>query len=234
MAFLPGFLIPSRSVPVTRWRSESRWSSKPSTLAILIIGLWIFGTGEALLIIADLGVGPWTVFAQGLSVKTGLSIGVTTFMISIFVLLAWIPLKERPGLGNIANAIVIATSLQVMSTILPHPTNTFVKFIVVIAGIACVGIGSGLYLTTNLGPGPRDGMMTGIHFRTGWPVARVRLGIEVGALTIGWFLGGTVGIGTVLFAVLVGPFVAYGLKAVGVLAGAKTVVETDEEPELDA
>ena len=185
MPFLPRFLTPSRSVPVTRWRSESRWSSKPSTLAILIIGLWIFGTGEALLIIADLGVGPWTVFAQGLNVRTGLSIGTTTFIISVVVLLAWIPLKERPGLGTIANAIVIATALQVMSTILPHPTNAVVKFLVVIAGVACVGIGSGLYLTTNLGPGPRDGMMTGIHFRTGWPVARVRLGIEVGALIVG-------------------------------------------------
>ncbi len=234
MAFLPRFLTPSRTVPITRWRSESRWSFKPSTLTILVGGLWIFGTGEALLVIADLGVSPWTVFAQGLNVKTGLNIGLTTFIISIFVLLAWIPLRERPGLGTIANAIVIAAALEVMSTILPHPTNRFVQFLVVIAGIACVGIGSGLYLTTNLGPGPRDGMMTGIHFKTGWPVARVRLGIEVGALTIGWFLGGTVGIGTVLFAVLVGPFVAYALKAVGVLAGAKKVVETDQEPELDA
>jgi uncharacterized protein len=234
MAFLPGFLTPSRTVPVTRWRSDSRWSSKPSTLAILIGGLWLFGTGEALLVIADLGVGPWTVFAQGLTAKTGLDIGVTTFIISIFVLLVWIPLKERPGLGTIANAIVIATALQVMSTILPHPTHMAVRFLAVIVGIACVGIGSGLYLTTNLGPGPRDGMMTGIHFRTGWPVARVRLGIEVAALTIGWFLGGTVGLGTVLFALLVGPFVAYGLKAVGVLAGATSTIETEQEPELDA
>ena len=234
MAFLPGFLTPSRSVPLTRWRSESRWSSQPSTLAILIGGLWIFGTGEALLVVADLGVGPWTVFAQGLTARTGLNIGVTTFIISLVVLLAWIPLRERLGLGTIANAIVIATALEVMSTIIPHPTHGGVRILVVIAGIACVGIGSGLYLTTNLGPGPRDGMMTGIHFKTGWPVARVRLGIEVGALTIGWFLGGTVGIGTVLFAVLVGPFVAYGLKAVGILAGAKQVVETEQEPELDA
>ena len=124
MAFLPGFLTPSRSVPLTRWRSESRWSSQPSTLAILIGGLWIFGTGEALLVVADLGVGPWTVFAQGLTAKTGLNIGVTTFMISVVVLLAWIPLRERPGLGTIANAIVIATALEVMSTIIPHPNGS--------------------------------------------------------------------------------------------------------------
>ena len=207
MAFLPGFLTPSRSVPLTRWRSESRWSSQPSTLAILVGGLWIFGTGEALLVVADLGVGPWTVFAQGLTARTGLNIGLTTFMISVVVLLAWIPLRERLGLGTIANAIVIATALEVMSTIIPHPTHRGLQILLVVAGI---------------------------DFKTGWPVARVRLGIEVGALTIGWFLGGTVGIGTVLFAVLVGPFVAYGLKAVGILAGAKQVIETDQEPELDA
>lgn len=234
MNLVPGFLRPSRSVPVTRWRSHSRWRAKPSTFAILIAGLWLFGTGEALLVIADLGVGPWTVLAQGVSVRTPLSIGAATFLISVLVLLAWIPLRERPGLGTIANAIVIATALQVMSSVIPHPTNPLVQVITVIVGIAFVGIGSGLYLTTNLGPGPRDGMMTGIHFKTGWPVSRVRLGIEVTALIAGWLLGGTVGLGTVLFALLIGPFVGYGLKAVGVLAGAKTVVDTIDEPELDA
>lgn len=234
MRIFPAFLQPSRSVPLTRWRSDRRWTSRPSTLAVLIVGLWIFGTGEALLVISDLGVGPWTVLAQGVSTKTPLDIGAATFLISLLVLLAWIPLKERPGLGTIANAIVIATALQVMSNVIPHPENPVIQFAAVILGIACVGIGSGLYLTTNLGPGPRDGMMTGIHFKTGWPVARVRLGIEVTVLIAGWFLGGTVGLGTVLFALLIGPFVGYGLKIVGKLAGAKTVVETIDEPEMDA
>jgi uncharacterized membrane protein YczE len=146
----------------------------------------------------------------------------------------WIPLKERPGLGTIANAIVIATALQFMSSVIPHPENPVIRIGAVLLGLALAGIGSGLYLTTNLGPGPRDGMMTGIHQRTGWPVARVRLGIEVLVLIIGWFLGGTVGLGTVLFAILIGPFVGYGLKIVGKLAGAKAVVETIDEPELDA
>jgi len=234
VAFIPGFLTPSRSVPLTRWRSESRWSAKPSTFAILIGGLWLFGTGEALLVIADLGVGPWTVLAQGISTKAPIDIGVATFLISLTVLLVWIPLRERPGLGTIANAIVIATALQVMSSAIPHPENPAVRIVVVIVGIGFVGIGSGLYLTTNLGPGPRDGMMTGIHYKTGWPVSAVRLGIEVTVLVIGWFLGGTVGIGTVLFALLIGPFVGYGLKGVGILAGAKATIESDSEPELDA
>jgi uncharacterized membrane protein YczE len=201
---------------------------------VLISGLWLFGTGEALLVIADLGVGPWTVLAQGVSSRTPLDLGAATFLISLAVLLVWIPLKERPGLGTIANAIVIAIALQVMSSVIPHPENPVVRLGAVIFGIALVGIGSGLYLTTNLGPGPRDGMMTGIHFRTGWPVAGVRLGIEVTVLIAGWLLGGTVGLGTVLFALLIGPFVGYGLKIVGKLAGAKTTVETIDEPELDA
>ncbi len=234
MQIFPGFLRPSRSVPLTRWRSERRWTSKPSTLSVLILGLWLFGTGEALLVIADLGVGPWTVLAQGVSTRTPLDIGGATFLISLLVLLVWIPLKERPGLGTIANAIVIATALQVMSSVIPHPENPVIRIGAVLLGIALVGIGSGLYLTTNLGPGPRDGMMTGIHYRTGWPVAGVRLGIEVTVLIAGWFLGGTVGVGTVLFAILIGPFVGYGLKIVGKLAGAKAVVETIDEPELDA
>lgn len=234
MQIFPAFMRPSRSVPLTRWRSDRRWTGRPSTLAVLILGLWIFGTGEALLVIADLGVGPWTVLAQGVASKTSLDLGLATFLISLAVLLLWIPLREKPGLGTIANAIIIATALQVMSSIIPHPSNPVVQVIVVIAGIACVGFGSGLYLTTNLGPGPRDGMMTGIHFRTGWPVAGVRLGIEIVVLTAGWLLGGTVGLGTVLFALLIGPFVGYGLKFVGIVAGAKTVVETIDEPELDA
>ncbi|MCF8529799.1 MAG: YitT family protein [Candidatus Nanopelagicales bacterium] len=234
MSLFPAFLRPSRSVPLTRWRSDRRWTGKPSTLAVLILGLWLFGTGEALLVIADLGVGPWTVLAQGVSSRTPLDIGEATFVISLVVLLAWIPLRERLGLGTIANAIVIATALQVMSSVIPHPDNPVVRIGAVLLGIALVGLGSGLYLTTNLGPGPRDGMMTGIHYRIGWPVAGVRLGIEVTVLVIGWFLGGTVGLGTVLFALLIGPFVGYGLKIVGTLAGAKEVVETIDEPELDA
>lgn len=226
---------PSRSVPVTRWRSASRWRTGPTTFTILIVGLWIFGTGEAMLVAADLGVSPWTVFAQGLSARLPISIGVATFLSSCLVLLLWIPLRERPGLGTISNAIVIAASLQVMVLVLPDPSNVVVRFAMVFLGIAMIGLGSGLYLTTNLGPGPRDGWMTGIHHRTGWPISAVRLGIEAVVLVIGWLLGGTVGVGTVLFALLIGPAVGYGLRLAGRVGGAKGVdITEDAHPELEA
>jgi uncharacterized protein len=230
-----GFLRPSHTVPVTRWRSASRWRTRPSTFVLLVVGLWIFGTGEALLVSSTLGNAPWTVLAQGLSTRLPVSIGVATFLVSALVLLLWIPLRERPGLGTISNAVVIALALQVMVTVLPTPDSTVVRLCFVFGGIAVIGIGSGLYLTTNLGPGPRDGWMTGVHVRTGWPISAVRLGIEVTVVVLGWLLGGTVGIGTVLFALLVGPAVGYGLRlanAVGGVGG--DVSDDDSHPELEA
>jgi uncharacterized membrane protein YczE len=229
-------VVPSRSIPRTRWRSEgSRWRSGPTTFVVLIVGLWLFGTGEAMLVDAALGNAPWTVFAQGVSVRTGISIGLATFFTSVVVLLMWIPLRERPGLGTIANAIVIATALQVMIIVLPSPESLGWRLTQVIGGIALVGLGSGLYLTTNLGPGPRDGLMTGIHERTGIAVTPVRLSIEIVVLSIGWLLGGTVGVGTVLFALLIGPSVGYGLRFVGWLAGAREELPPgDTHPELEA
>jgi uncharacterized protein len=229
-------VVPSRSIPLTRWRSEgSRWRTGPGTFVILILGLWLFGTGEAMLVDAALGNAPWTVLAQGISVRTGIAIGLATFLTSVVVLLLWIPLRERPGLGTIANAIVIATALQVMIGVLPTPTSVAWRLGQAIAGIALVGVGSGLYLTTNLGPGPRDGLMTGIHERTRIAVAPIRLSIEVVVLTIGWILGGTVGVATVLFALLIGPSVGYGLRLVGWIAGARVdVAEDDVHPELEA
>lgn len=233
-SFVPAWLRPAKAVPITRWRSHRRWTSNPGTLAILILGLWLFGTGEALVVVSDLGNGPWTVMAQGLSLRTGLSIGWTTFIISITVLLLWIPLRERPGLGTIANAVVIALALQVGVSFIPHPEQGALQLFTVVVGIALIGLGSGLYLTTNLGPGPRDGWMTGVHRKTGWPIYSVRLGIEVIVVIIGWLLGGTVGIGTVLFALLVGPSVGYGLMAVGALSGAKAKTSSDDDPALEA
>lgn len=200
-----------------------------------MIGLWLFGTGEAMLVDAALGNAPWTVLAQGIAVRTGIAIGLATFLISVVVLLMWIPLRERPGLGTIANAVVIALALQVMIGVLPTPESTGWRLAQVIGGIALVGLGSGLYLTTNLGPGPRDGLMTGIHERTGIAVTPVRLSIEVIVLGAGWALGGTVGIGTVLFAVLIGPSVGYGLRLVGWIAGARDEMPPgDVHPELEA
>jgi uncharacterized membrane protein YczE len=157
-----------------------------------------------------------------------------TFLISLAVLVLWIPLRERPGLGTIANAVLIAAALQVGVVVLPAPDPALLRLLFVLGGIALIGVGSGLYLTTNLGPGPRDGWMTGIHVRTGWPVSAVRLGIEVSVLVLGWLLGGTVGIGTVLFALLVGPFVGYGLRAAGAIGGTTRSVDDESSPETEA
>jgi uncharacterized membrane protein YczE len=233
-----GWLRPARTVPVTRWRSPSRWSPIPASLVVLLVGLYAFGTGEALIVQGGLGVSPWTVLAQGLSTILPVSIGVATFLVSAVVLLLWIPLRERPGLGTIANALVIAVALQVGVALIPAPQAWPAQLVLVLLGIAMIGLGSGLYLTTNLGPGPRDGWMTGIHLRTGWPVGRVRLGIELVVLGVGWLLGGTVGLGTVLFALLIGPAVAQGLAIAGTIGGVpgpegRPAVE-DEFPELDA
>jgi len=205
---------PSRTVPMTSWRAPSKWRGGPTTLIVLALGLYLFGTGEALLVEATLGVSPWTVLAEGISSKTGWGVGVSTLAISIVVLLGWIPLREKPGLGTVANAIIIATALGVGVLFIPSPDSLAVRLLMVLAGIAVVGIGSGMYLTVGMGPGPRDGLMTGIHHRTGQPVSLVRAGIELVALGIGWLLGGTVGVGTVLWAFLIGPAVGYGLSLV--------------------
>lgn len=232
------WLRPARTVPVTRWRCAGRWRPTPVGAVILVIGLALFGFGEAFIVEGALGVSPWTVLAQGLSTKLPISIGVATFIVGAIVLLLWIPIRERPGLGTVLNIIVISASLQLGVTFIPSPTHLGLQLLWVLIGVACIGIGSGLYLTTNLGPGPRDGWMTGIHQRTGWPVGRVRAGIEVTALSIGWLLGGTVGVGTVIFAVLIGPSVAYGLMlagAIGRVPGEPELsVADDEFPELDA
>ena len=208
-------LLPARSVPITRWRAPSRWRASPLTLLVLLAGLWMFGTGEGLLIDAGLGVSPWTVLAQGSARVLGTGVGVATFLVSVAVLLLWVPLRQRPGLGTLANAVVIAVSLGVAVAVLPDPEALGWQLGEVLLGIALIGVGSGCYLTTGLGPGPRDGLMTGLHLLTGVGVTPVRLGIEVAVLTAGWLLGGTVGLGTVLFALLVGPSVGYGLALSG-------------------
>jgi hypothetical protein len=234
------FLHPSRSIPVTRWRAASRWRTRPGTFAILVSGLWLFGTGEALFIASGLGVSPWTVLAQGMTNHLPISIGLATFITSGIVLLLWIPLRERPGLGTISNAIVISLALQIMVLVVHQPEQLWLRIAFIVAGLACIGCGSGMYLTTNLGPGPRDGWMTGIHQRTGWPVARVRLCIEAVVLVIGWLLGGTVGFGTLAFAVFIGASVGYGLRLAGWIGHSEGSVDAgvpdvdQPHPELEA
>lgn len=207
-------LTPHKTVPITPWRAESRWQLSPTRVFVLFSGLIIFGLGDSLLIQGNLGNAPWTVFAQGLTLKTGLSIGEATLVISTFVLLIWIPLREKPGFGTLSNIVLIATFIQVGTEIFPEQHSFFSGIAFDLLGIAMVGLGSSLYITCGLGPGPRDGAMTGIHYRTGIRVGRVRLGIELVVLLIGWLMGGTVGIGTALFALLIGQSVAIFLGIV--------------------
>lgn len=208
------FFKPHKTVPVTPWRAEHRWQLSPLRLAILFFGLAIFGLGDSLLVQGDVGNAPWTVFSQGLTYKTGLSIGWATFVISIFVLLIWIPLNERPGFGTLANIVLIATFIEVGTHIFPKQDSFLSGVAFSLTGIALVGLGSALYITCGLGPGPRDGAMTGLHYKTGVRVGRVRMAIEIVVLAIGWFMGGTVGVGTALFALLIGQSVAISLGIV--------------------
>ena len=204
----------AKKVPTTTWSSTDPMSTKPklNTLTILVIGLWIFGTGDAVIIAAGLGVAPWTVLAQGIGIQFDWTIGQATFFISVIVLFLWIPLKEKPGVGTILNAILIAAAIDVMEPYLPHPEQQIYQFIQVLLGTILVGIGSGFYLTANLGPGPRDGWMTGLQRITNIPIGRVRTTIEIIALLIGWKLGGVFGLGTIIFAILIGPVVALFLQ----------------------
>ncbi|SIT73458.1 Uncharacterized membrane protein YczE [Microbacterium sp. RU33B] len=177
----------------------------------LLIGLVLYGTGCALTIEAGLGVDPWTVLAQGVSVRTGIGIGWVTNVLGFLVLLLWIPLHQRPGVGTIANILLVGTSLQATLTVVPPVTGPFAQVAVLLSGILLVAIASGLYIGARFGPGPRDGLMTGMHARLGWPIWTCRALVEISVLIIGWILGGTVGIGTVLFAVLIGPLVHVAL-----------------------
>ena len=212
-------LKPSRTIPHTPWRAESTWSLglgryHLERLLILIFGLTIFGLGDAFLIMSTLGNSPWTVLAEGISLNTPLNIGESTFIISVFILLLWIPLRQKPGFGTLANIVVIATAIELGLHIIPSTENLSLQLFYIFFGIALVGFGSALYITCGLGTGPRDGLMTGLHYKTGVRVGRVRLGIEIIALSVGALLGGSLGIGTALFALLIGQSVAISLGVV--------------------
>ena len=208
-------LRPHRTVPKTSWTATNQWSVTTPRLLILLFGLSIFGFGEALLIQSTLGNSPWVVLSQGLSKQSPLSLGWSTFVISIVVLLGWIPLKQRPGFGTLANIVIIALMLQIGTDIFPIQHHSlWIRFAYLIGGIAFIGCGSAFYITCGLGPGPRDGLMTGLHRVTGIRVGRVRLILEVIVLSIGWACGGRVGIGTLCFALFIGNSVAIWLGLV--------------------
>ena len=208
-----------RAVPTTQWSSDKplNFSPKPLTLVILCAGLFLFGLGESLIITASVGMSPWTVLAEGLSITSGLSIGALTFLISLGVLLLWIPLRQQAGIGTMLNVIIIAAVIEWSLPYLPHPETYLLQIAQAIAGTLLVGIASGIYLIANLGPGPRDGLMTGLTKLTNLPIALVRAFLEISAVLAGWYLGGTVGAGTLIFAFGIGPCVALGLFLVNKL-----------------
>jgi len=204
-------LRPSPRVPTMPWSAHgSSWWASPTTLFVLFLGLALFGVGEGALVAARLGNTPWTVLAQGVARRTPLDIGGATIVVSLLVLIGWIPLRQRPGLGTVGNVVVIGVVLDVAARVLPRPDAFAWQLLQAAAGIVTIAVASALYLTANLGPGPRDGWMTGIHRRTGIGIATVRTTIEVCALVLGIALGGHAGLGTVLFAILVG----YALAAI--------------------
>jgi uncharacterized membrane protein YczE len=193
----------------------SRWRPSPARFVRLVCGLSLFGAGEALLVASELGNSPWTVLAEGLAKQTGLAVGGATIVVSVVVLLLWFPLRQRPGLGTVMNAVGIGLAIDATLALMPDALPLGVRIALVPLGIALVGIGSGLYLTSRLGPGPRDGLMTGLHRTTGLSLRLVRAGIELSAVAIGFALGGTVGAGTVAFALLIGPAVQAAVHAFG-------------------
>ena len=215
-------------------------------IAQLLIGLVLYGVGCALTIEAGLGVDPWTVLAQGVSVHTGIGVGWVANILGFFVLLLWIPLRQKPGIGTIANILLVGTSIQFALAVIPPVSGLPAQIGALLAGIMTVAIASGLYIGAHFGPGPRDGLMTGLRSRFGWPVWMGRAVVEISVLVVGWFLGGTVGIGTVVFAFLIGPLVhlampVFDTRRAPITGGrqdsaeaAPTVTASQPEPEFSA
>ena len=202
-----------KNIPKVYWSSDKSFNFKPkfSTSFFLIFGLIIFGFGEGLLILSTTGNSPWSVLAEGISKNSKLSIGAATFLVSVSVLFLWIFLRQKPGLGTIFNIIIISGMIDVTLYFFDPPSSNILKYSLAIFSVMLVGIGSGIYLVANLGPGPRDGLMTGLTKITNLPIALVRASLEISVVIIGWYLGGTVGVGTLIFAFGIGPCVAFGL-----------------------
>lgn len=194
---------------------QSRWLPGPARLVRALAGLALFGAGEALLIRARLGNSPWSVLAQGAGRHAGMSVGSATIVISFLVLIAWIPLRQRPGLATFLNAVLIGVSIDLTLALLPGRPQEAIRVALVPAGVAVVGLGSGFYLTARLGPGPRDGLMTGLHRRTGRSLRSVRALLEITVTAAGLLLGGTFGAGTVAFALGIGPCVQFWVHRLG-------------------
>lgn len=196
--------------------SRLRWARR---IIQLLLGLFLYGIAIALMVRAGIGVSPWDVLTQGLAKQTGLPFGLLTNLIGVVVLLLWIPIRQKPGIGTVLNVLLIGPSAQLGLWIIPQQTVPLIQTLVFAGGLALLAIATGLYIGARLGPGPRDGLMTGLHRRTGWRIWIVRTLIEVTVLTIGWILGGQVGVGTLAFALLIGPMVNVTLPLLTVPVG---------------
>ncbi len=205
-----------KKIPKVKWSSDIAYNFKPkfSTFFFLCLGLTLFGLGEGLLIVSFTGASPWSVFAQGISLNVNLSIGTITLLISLAVLILWVPLGQKLGIGTICNALIIAIMIDLCIKFVPTPSTYVNQLILAVVSVITVGIGGGIYLVSNLGAGPRDGLMIGLQKITNLPIAVVRAALEISVVSVGWYLGGTVGIGTLLFAFGIGPCVALGLYLV--------------------
>jgi len=208
-----------KNIPKVSWSSEKPLNLRPkiSTFLFLCLGLTLFGLGEGLLIVSFAGASPWTVLAQGISLNVDLSIGTITLFLSIGVLIFWLPLNQKPGIGTILNALIVAVMIDISIALISTPENYISQLLLAFIAVLTVGLGGGIYLVANLGAGPRDGLMVGLQQKTNLPIAAVRAFLEITVVSIGWYLGGTVGVGTLLFAFGIGPAVALGLFLTGKL-----------------
>lgn len=184
----------------------------PRRLLQLYVGLTLYGVSAALLVRGGLGLEPWGVLHQGLSELTGLTMGVVSIVVGAVVLLLWIPIRQRPGLGTVSNVFVVGIAMDVALALVPEGRGLAVQIPLLIAGIVLNGVATGLYIAARFGPGPRDGLMTGLHRLTGRSVRLVRTGIEVAVVATGFVLGGSVGIGTIAYALAIGPLAQLFLR----------------------
>ncbi|GAB3541875.1 membrane protein [Arthrobacter tecti] len=196
----------------------------------LLLGLFLYGFSIGMMIRAGIGVSPWDVLGQGVSLQSGIPFGLTTNLIGLAVLLLWIPIRQKPGVGTILNVLLVGPSAEVALAVVPQQTELWVQILLFTAGLLLLAVATGLYIGARMGPGPRDGLMTGINRRWGWAIWKVRTGIEVSVLALGWVLGGTVGVGTVAFALLVGPLVNITLPRLQVPEGKESKLDGEATP----
>jgi uncharacterized membrane protein YczE len=224
--FLINVFIPNHHVPKTRWTADNLWDLSFGRVVFLTLGIVLLGIGSSLTVQSGLGNAPWTVLAQGISIQTGLTLGISFFLVSLVVLLLWIPLSLKPGYGTIANTVFFAFGLQIGIEYIPEPTNSLMAYLLVLAGVWTSGAGGALYITCGLGTGPRDGIMLGFLGKSKLPITVVRALIEIFVLLLGYLLGGLVGIGTIIIALLIGRSFSFWFNFYGKFPPKQTGVTT--------